>query len=278
MGNVIAASIAASASKYAAKQQADAMREIYRWGYGYPDWLTGALQQSVTGAQGLPEGWDMYMRQLGELGPEAYEQQQEIDRLVDALKARPELTEQYRQLAKGEFGTASRALEEMGLQGGALERARLGLGEGLAKSLLEVGIRGEQSERERMQQIAQLSQLAAGLLPTIGGMYAAPIEAGYAQQGALQRALGTATGIPGYQYTPPQIPQMGEFLGPAIGGAFSDIGQALAYNYGMRQPTTTNYAYSTSPQYTGWGSYYGQGSPAQRSNPYSPYSTYGVYD
>ncbi len=253
MGGIIGAMITASATKSAARKQANAMKEIFKWGYGYPDWLIKAIHENVDRA--LESRMTMSPaeeRQLRELGPEAYEQYQSIDRLAEAWDTTNK-EQTYKDIAKGGFGTGARALEELGLEGGALERAQQGMGSSLAQALMGAGERGEQQQRQSVLQQAALHQGAAGMLPSIGGLYQLPgqVQMGYEahNQGILSQALATATGIPGYQYQPPQIPQTGQFMGPAIAGAASSLGQAWAYNQGMNQQPQQPQYYQQQPQY-----------------------------
>jgi hypothetical protein len=269
VGSVAAAAIMASATKKAAREQADALREIYRWGYGYPDWLIKAIHKSIDDALAAREKMTPQEEQrMRELGPEAYEQYQEIDRLAEAWDT-TNREQMYKDIAKSGFGTSSRALEELGLTGGALERAQQQQANQLAMALQGAGERGEQQQRQALLQKGQLHQTAAGMLPAVGDLSQLPMQNEMYYQNMLNAALGMATGIPGYQYTPPQVPRTGQFMGPAIAGAMSDLGQAFAYNQGMQQ------GYGQQPYSGGYGGgypqYYNQQSPQQAYGGYSHY-------
>jgi hypothetical protein len=156
----------------------------------------------------------------------------------------------YKDIAKSGFGQSARALEELGLQGGALERGQQSMAQQLAFALQGAGERGEQQQRQSLMQQAGLHEAAAGMLPGVQNLMMAPLNLEASYQSLLNQALGMATGIPGYQYQPPMVPQTGQFLGPAIAGAAGDLGQAFAYNQGMQQGYRPQYG-----QQQPWGQY-----------------------
>jgi hypothetical protein len=229
----------------ASKEQAEALREISQWGYGYPSWLvgedTGFLELiRRAGAYEAPS-MDPYIEALR---GEAPERKQAIEEYITELRGLRE--EPYETTAPMLYAKYLRGAEETMAPGGYSFGPGRGGGRvaeyfrGAAEQT--TGVELEELRRRRGEVSVLDKEILASQLIALGVDSETALKIAQAEdvpwqkeQQAMIDALGVATGIPKYGYEPPWPGIDPSTAGTAslygsLGRTVSDLG----YYYGMQ--------------------------------------------